>query len=99
MDLQKRIEKLERDSYRIKLSGLTILTLAILACFAGAARKNCSAFDWVSADGFTLRDESNTRDRGGLAYEPKIGPYFYLKDKEGYTKVKITLEGATRSDR
>ena len=96
MNLPERVEKLERENRRIKRFGLTIIAITILASLTmGAARKNYVAFDWVSAYGFTIRDEG-IRDRGGLAYDPKVGPYFYLKDNQGSTKVKITLDGLTR---
>ncbi len=96
MNLQERVEKLESENRRIKRFGLACFAVTILACLTmGAARKNYAAFDWVSAYGFTIRDEA-ARDRGGLAYDPKIGPYFCLKDKNGITKVKITLDGLTR---
>jgi hypothetical protein len=97
MDLQERVEKLERENRRIKRCALTTIAIMILAGVTmGAAQKNYTAFAWVSAYGFTIRDETNVRDRGGLAYDPKIGPYFYLKDADGKMKVKITLDGTKK---
>jgi hypothetical protein len=96
MKLEERVEKLERENCRIKRFGLTTIAVAVLACLTmGAGRKNYTAFDWISAYGFTVRDAA-VRDRGGIAYHPKDGPYFYLKDKEGNTNVKITLVGFTQ---
>jgi hypothetical protein len=96
MNLEARVQKLEKENRCMKRVGPTAIAVAILASLTmGAARKNYSAFDWVSAYGFTIRDEA-VRDRGGLAYDPKIGPYFYLNDKKGQTKFKITLDGPTR---
>ena len=93
MNLEARVENLERENRRIKRFGLTAVAVAILAtATTGAARRNYAAFDWVSAYGFTVRDES-IRDRGGIAYDPELGPYFYLKDKTGQTKVQITVDG------
>jgi hypothetical protein len=96
MNLEARIEKLERENRFIKRIALTVVTITLIAgATMGAARKNYTAFDWVSAYGFTIRD-SSARDRGGLAFDPKIGPYFYLKDNDGETRVRITLEGSSR---
>lgn len=96
MSLQERVERLERENRRIKRLGLSVICVFLLALVTmGAARKNYAAFDWVSAYGFTLRDE-RTRDRGGLAYDPKVGPYFCLKDEDGNVKVRITMEQVTR---
>ena len=86
MDLEVRVDKLERENRRIKRFGLTVFAVVVTACVAmGAVRKNYTAFDWVSAYGFTVRDAA-VRDRGGIAYHPDVGPYFYLK---------ITLDGFT----
>lgn len=96
LDLFERVEKLERENRRIKRCGITLLVALILASLTmGAARKNYAAFDWISAYGFTIRDDA-ARDRGGLAYHPKVGPYFYLKDAKGNTRYKIGLDGASR---
>jgi hypothetical protein len=92
MNLQERVERLERENCRMKRFGFTLIAIAMLAGVAmGAARKNYTAFDWVSAYGFTLRD-SRARDRGGLLYDPSIGPYFCLKDEDGNIKVRITTD-------
>jgi hypothetical protein len=96
MNLEARIEKLELENRFIKRFAITAVTITVLAGVTmGAAWKNYTAFDWVSAYGFTIRD-SAARDRGGIAYDPKLGPYFYLKDNDGQTKVRITLEGRSR---
>jgi hypothetical protein len=95
MSLEDRVRKLESEQRRIKQISLALIVVAILGSLTmGAARKNYAAFDWISAYGFTLRDEA-AKDRGGLAYDPKVGPYFCLKDKQGNTKVHITLDGIT----
>lgn len=96
MNMQQRVERLERENRRMKHFGLATIGVVLLASVTmGAARKNFSAFDWVSAYGFILRDE-RARDRGGLIYDPKIGPYFCLKDEDGNTKVRITRDKLER---
>ena len=92
--LQERVERLETQNRPLKRFGLTaIATISITCMMMGAARKNYVAFDWVSAYGFTIRDD-RVRDGGGCAYDPTIGPYFYLNDEKGNKKVVITMEGA-----
>ena len=96
MDLYERVERLERANRHTKRIGLAMIVVGVLVCTTmGAARRNYSAFDWVSAYGFILRDE-HTRDRGGLVYDRKIGPYFCLKDEDGNVKVRITMDQVTR---
>jgi hypothetical protein len=96
MNLEVRVANLESENRRIKRFGLTTIAVTLLLCATmGSVRKNYTAFDWISAYGFTVRDEA-ARDRGGIAYHPKVGPYFYLKDNEGNTRVKITLDGLAR---
>ncbi|MGD9633752.1 MAG: hypothetical protein AB7G28_14865 [Pirellulales bacterium] len=92
MSLQARVKRLERENRRIKGLGLSVICVYLLATVTmGAA----AAFDWVSAYGFTLRDE-RTRDRGGIAYDPKGGPIFCLKDEDGNVIVRITMEQVMR---